>query len=109
MVVCERSHCGGFSLVELMAALMIFSLGVLATMEVFTACLRSTSKAVNYTRAVFLAQGLVEETLAETDLIPGSESGEFGDSLPHGTWTRDIVETETEVRPELAQFICSAG
>lgn len=91
----SRCHSGGFSLVEMVAALIIFSTGVLATMEVFTVCLRSTGTCKNYTRAVLLAQGLVEETLAEGIVAPGEERGEFGESFPNATWTREIMDTET--------------
>ncbi len=84
----------GFSLVEMLAALTIFSLGVLGTMEVFTACLRSTSASLGYTRAAHLAQGLLEETIAEGDFTFVSDSGTFGLGYPRHSWTREIAETE---------------
>ena len=91
----QRCHGAAFSLVEMVVALFIFSVAVVAMMEVFTLCLRSTATSVNYSRAVFLAQGLTEESLAEGDPTVGEDDGEFDADLPDGTWTREITETDT--------------
>ena len=95
---CQRA---GFSLVEMVVAVFIFSVGVVAMIEVFTLCLRSTATSVNYSRAVFLAQGLIEEALAEEELTAGEDSGESDEDLPEGTWTREITETDTDGLYEL--------
>lgn len=95
---CQRA---GFSLVEMVVAVFIFSVAVVAIIEVFTLCLRSTATCVNYSRAVFLAQGLIEEALAEEDLTAGEDSGESDVDLQDGTWTREITETDTEGLYEL--------
>ena len=92
----QRRHWAGFSLVEMVAALTIFSMGVLATMEIFVLCLRSTGTSANYSRAVFRAQAVMEETLIEGQLIPGEDYGELDEELPDGEWTRQIIETDAE-------------
>ena len=79
---------------EMIAALTIFGLGVLGTMEVFTTCLRSTSSSLGYTHAVFLAQQVLEETIAEGTLYAESDSGDFGDDYPQHSWTSEIEETD---------------
>jgi len=86
----------GFSLVEMVAAVAIFSISVVATLEVFTLCVRSTTASVNHSRAALLSQGLLEETLAQDEVIPGSEQGDFAEAFPNATWTLDVTETETE-------------
>lgn len=83
-----------FSLVEMVVALVIFSLGVLATLEIFSLSVVSAGTSANYNRAVFLAQGLMEETLAEEDWTAETDGGEFGEQLPDGSWTRRILETD---------------
>ncbi len=90
-----RGRSAGFSLVEMVAALFIFSVSVLATLEVFAVCLRSTDMCLSRTRAAFLAQGLIEETVAEGILTSGEDSGEFGEGFSRATWTREITETDT--------------
>lgn len=97
----KRRHRTGFSLVEMVVALMIFGVGVLATMEVFALCLRSSATSVNHSRAVFLAQGLMDETLAEGELIAGEDNGELEEILPEGSWTREISETDTSALYEV--------
>ncbi len=85
----------GYSLVEMLAALAIFGAGVLAAMELFAVCLQSTSDSLDYTRAVFLAQSLVEETIAEGASFTTSDSGNFGGNFPRHSWELEIEETDS--------------
>lgn len=78
----------------MIAALTIFSVGVLATIEVFTTCMQSTSASLGYTRAVHLAQKVVEETIAEGELSAGSASGDFGTAFQRHSWKREVEETD---------------
>jgi len=91
----------GFTLVELIAALVIFSVAVVGTLEVFGVCLRSTVANVGHTRAVNLAQGLLEETIAEGYFIADTDDGDCAPEDPEYSWQREIVETET---PKLYQI-----
>ncbi len=90
MRVCRR----GYSLVELVAALTILSLGVMGALTLFSTCLRSTADSLNYTQAVLLAQGTLEETVAEGQLMAGSETGDFGTAHPRHSWEVEIEDTD---------------
>jgi len=90
----RRMRRAGFSLVELIAALSIFSVGVLAVLEVTGSCLRSTSASSSYTHAVQLARQALEETVAEGALFVSTETGDFGAEYPRHTWLREIEETD---------------
>ena len=90
----RRRRSGGYSLVEMVAALTIFGIGVLGTMELFTTCLQSTSASLSHTQAVYLAQGLVEEVIAEGELYATSDSGDFGQEYPRHSWSYDIEDTD---------------
>ena len=92
----QRRNRAGFSLVEMVAAMTIFSVGVLATMEIFVLCVRSTGTLANYSRAVFRAQAVMEETLIAGQLITGEDYGELDEELPDGAWTRQILETDSD-------------
>ena len=81
----------GYSLVELVAAIAIFSLAVTSVLALFSACLQATSASLSYTHAVTLAEKILEETALEGDFTPGSDSGDFGEDFPRHSW-----ETETE-------------
>ena len=89
-----RRSAHGFSLVETIAALVIFSIGALALMEVFARCLHSTSTTAGYAHAVQLAQEMIEETITEGPLIEQTDSGNFAPSFPRHAWTLGIMETE---------------
>ncbi len=91
----HRHNMAGFSLVEMVAALVIFSLAVLGTVEVFSACLHLTSVSLNYTHAVMLAQKLMEETIAEEYFIAASDSGDFGEEYSGHSWQREVEESDT--------------
>lgn len=84
----------GFSLLELVLAMGIFSMSVLACMELYSVSLQSAGDSVEYTQAVYLAQGLMEETMAESFLIATTDSGDFGDHYPKHSWSMEIKDTE---------------
>jgi prepilin-type N-terminal cleavage/methylation domain-containing protein len=90
----ERRRLSAFSLVEMMAALTVFGVGVLGTMEVFTNCLHSSSASQGYTQAVYLAQQVLEETIAENRVTVGQEQGDFGERSPRHSWQQEITETD---------------
>jgi len=85
----------GFSLVEMVVALSIFSIAIVALLGVFTTCLRSTGLSVNQTRATLLAQGLMEGGLAQDITTAQEGTGEFGEEFPGATWQIEIAETDT--------------
>lgn len=87
---------GGFSLTELVAAMTIFSIGVMACVELYSISLRSTSDSLDYTQAVFLAQQMVEETIAEGMLTASTDSGDFGDAFPRHTYELEIENTDQD-------------
>ena len=86
----------GFSLIELIASMTIFSIGVMACVELYSVSLRSTSDSLDYTQAVFLAEGLLEETMMEDYLFASTDSGDFGDGYPRHSWELEIEETSQD-------------
>ena len=65
-------HSEGFSLLEVMIALAILGIAVVAIFQLFSINLRSTRKAEDYTKAIFYARSLMDEAQSFTD--PSSES-----------------------------------
>jgi len=91
----------------MIAALAIFSIGVTGTLAVFAASLRATATSAGHTRAIFLAQGLVEEVLAadvgtgRAYSFPGI-AGEIWMALVAGGSPESVVDrlaTEYDVEP----------
>lgn len=95
-VYIRRRPDGGFSLTELVASLAIFSIGVLGCVELYTVSFRTTSDSLDYTRAVILAEGLLEETMMDDYLTASTDSGDFGEYYPRHSWELEIEETDQE-------------
>jgi hypothetical protein len=72
----------------------IFSMTVLACMELYSISLQSAGDSVEYTQAVYLAQGKMEETLTEDYLYATTENGDFGEKFPKHQWEMEIRETD---------------
>ncbi|MDE2085731.1 MAG: prepilin-type N-terminal cleavage/methylation domain-containing protein [Xanthomonadaceae bacterium] len=51
---------GGFTLIELVAAFVIFAIGFGVLLQILTTCLHTTAQAADYTRAALWAQSLMD-------------------------------------------------
>jgi Tfp pilus assembly protein PilV len=78
----------------MMAAIIIFSVGVLAVLDALTASLRSAETARAYTTAVYLGRQVIEETLAEGEFQAGDDTGGFGPAWPGYAWHQVMEETD---------------
>jgi prepilin-type N-terminal cleavage/methylation domain-containing protein len=58
----------GFSLLEVLVALAILSVGLVAVVQLFSQSLRSTKKSENYSLALVYASSLLEEAYAVPDI-----------------------------------------
>jgi general secretion pathway protein I len=78
---------GGFTLLEIVIALAILSLGLISAIEVFSNDLRMVLASKEYTQALTHAQELIEE-LNLNPPVEGTEAGEFPDGYK---WQRLIT------------------
>lgn len=90
----------GFTLIEVMVAVAILAICLVAIMQLFSGGLRSSKMSKDYTRAVIYAKEKMEETL----LKPASGSGDFSDNL-----TRNKFRWEAEVSPYTEAFLTGLG
>jgi general secretion pathway protein I len=67
----------GFSLLEVMVALAILGIAVVAIFQLFSMHLRSTQKAEDYTKAIFYARSMMDEAFIFVDPSNESASEEF--------------------------------
>jgi len=79
----------GYTLVEIMLAIVIFTIGIISLMSLLPVALRSTRRARIMTQAAFLCQAKTEEVLA----IPGviipedfDKTGRFTPDFPDFTY-----------------------
>lgn len=64
-----RTKFRGYTLIEIMMAIVIFTVGIISIMALFPASVRDTRRARVMTQAVFLCQGKTEEILS----MPGTK------------------------------------
>jgi general secretion pathway protein I len=92
----------GFTLLEVMVALSVLAVGIVAVLELLGGSLRLGTKATRHTQAVLYAQQEMDRLFAQTTLEDGEESGE----LPGGYyWHARVQEihpddTNTRLQPQ---------
>jgi general secretion pathway protein I len=74
------AHQRGFTLVELVAAFVIFALAFGVLLQILTTCLHSTTQSADYTRAALWAQSLMDPVGVGETLREGDSSGKFDDN-----------------------------
>jgi len=87
-----RKRCGGFTLLEVLAAFVVFALAYTTLLQVFSGGVRSTILSQEYTEAVLLAQSKIAELGVEEPLRTGGDGGDFDDKY---RWELEVTEWET--------------
>jgi general secretion pathway protein I len=76
----DRSRNGGFTLLELLLAFVVFALGFATVLEILSGSLRNTVRARHYSEAALTAQSLMDQVGLEMPLESGySDNGEAGE------------------------------
>ncbi len=82
----------GFSLVEILCAVLVMGVALVGLTEGITVSLRLGKEAEYHTSAVLLATGRMETVRAEGDFIAGETTGNFGQDFPLYGWQQTIRE-----------------
>ena len=80
----------GFTLIEVVVAMAILSIGLTVIIELFAGGLRLARTSMEYTKAVNYARMKMEEIGIKRTMEEGSEEGEFDDAFRWQTETRRI-------------------
>jgi general secretion pathway protein I len=86
-----RCPASGFTLLEVVVALAILGLGLVAVIQIFSGGLRLARATEEYSQAVHLAQAKLEEWRMAESLSEGEEEGEFN---PRYRWWVGIRKVE---------------
>jgi prepilin-type N-terminal cleavage/methylation domain-containing protein len=91
-----------FTLIEVLIALVVLSLGFLAVLQGSTFSLRSSRESTTLTTAVIAAESLLKEEISKGFPASGSDEGTFEDGVFEGfTWAKRIEELELPFIEEL--------
>lgn len=87
-------HNSGFTLLEVMVAILILAIAVTGLVHGITTALASSKESELQTVAALFAQGKIEELRATGILEDGSDDGDCGSILPLYHWRETIGSTE---------------
>ena len=82
---------GGFTLIELVAAFVIFAVGFGVLLQILTGSLRTTAQSADYSKAAMWAQSLLDTQGIGEPLQEGSSSGRFDDRY---SWQLNVARYE---------------
>jgi prepilin-type N-terminal cleavage/methylation domain-containing protein len=88
------NHNAGFSLVEVMIAIVILGIALVGLTQGITTALSSSKESEVQTVAALFAAGQIELLRAEKDLADGTTDGDCGATLPLYRWKQTISPTD---------------
>lgn len=96
MLTYRYARQSGFTLLELMVALVILALGIVGLMRAVSQGMAATAQIRDVTAATTLAQMKMEELASNVADLPAESSGNFGDEAPEFSWRAMAEETDIE-------------
>ena len=93
-VACRLWARSGFTLIEVLATLMLVAIVLPVVMNGLSLCLATAGHARSQTEASSLAQTKLTELLMSTDLPHAALSGDFGSDWPNYRWTAQVAGWE---------------
>ncbi|NBB92998.1 MAG: prepilin-type N-terminal cleavage/methylation domain-containing protein [Gammaproteobacteria bacterium] len=90
VAACRRSRQAGFTLIEVMAAFMVFSLLFGVVLQILSTSVGNTRMSGDYTQAALWAQSRLDTVGLESMIEPGVTRGDFDDRF---SWTMEVEET----------------
>ncbi|MDB6064755.1 MAG: Bacterial type secretion system protein [Pedosphaera sp.] len=90
-----RHRNAGFSLIEVMCAILILGIALVGLTQGITAALKSSKESELQTTAAMIAAGQIETLRADGTVKDGEEEGECGEGLSLYKWKQSITSTST--------------
>jgi general secretion pathway protein I len=105
----KRNHSSaGFSLIEVMIAILILGIALVGLTRGITSALGSSKDSEQQTTAALFAAGQIEELRAEGGITDGDTDGDCGDALPLYSWKQSIAPGEIDGLHEVTVTVQSA-
>jgi len=86
----------GFSLVEVVCAILVLGIGLVGLTQGITAALRSSKESELQTAAALLAAGQIETLRAEGFVMDGDTEGDGEDDLALYRWKQSVTSAEID-------------
>ncbi|MDR2013810.1 MAG: prepilin-type N-terminal cleavage/methylation domain-containing protein [Rhodanobacter sp.] len=101
-----RPPARGFSLIEMVAAFLVFALGIGVLMQTLAASMHSARQSSDYTMAALRAQSLLDTVGIGEPIQPGQSSGNFDEGY---TWQMNIQQVDPSAVESQLQSVVGAG
>lgn len=88
------NHHAGFTLIEIMVAIVILAIALTGLTQGLTTALSSSKESELQTTAALIAAGQIELLRAQTDWTDGSDQGDCGVALPLYRWRQTVSPTD---------------
>jgi type II secretory pathway pseudopilin PulG len=79
-----------------MVALAVLGIAIISIFQLFSAALRTTKKADDYTRAIFYARSMLDNAYSVHDVSEYSDSQDFEDGFSGSLDTQMVYSSEDE-------------
>jgi general secretion pathway protein I len=97
----------GFSLIEMVAAFLVFAIGMGVMMQILATSMHNTRQSSAYTMAALWAQSKLDVVGVGTPIEPGSSNGSFDDDY---SWQLDVQQVDPQsVEPPPQQYAMGAN
>src|SRR4051812_32569792 len=83
----------GFSLIEVMVAMLILGVGLVGLVHGINTALVSSKEAEVQSQVALLAAGQIEELRADGFVVEGEREGEYSGDLSIYSWKQSVVPT----------------
>jgi len=102
-----RNRQAGFSLIEMVAAFLVFAIGIGVLMQVLATSMHNTRSSSDYTMAALFAESKLDVIGVGEPIEPGSTNGRFDDNY---SWQLDIQLVDPQsVEPPPQQYATGGG
>lgn len=96
LVLASNSGCAGFSLLEVMCAILILGVGLVGLTQGITAALSSNKESELQTSAALIAAGRIEILRAEGYVVDGQTEGVCGEGFSLYRWRQSVTGTDID-------------
>ena len=100
-----RHQNAGFSLVEIMCAIIILGIALVGLTQGITTALSSSKESELQTTAALIAAGKIEMLRADGYVLDGTTEGEGGEGLSLYRWKRSITSTSVDGLHEVSVVV----
>lgn len=93
---CNYDGAGGFSLIEVLCAILVLGVAMVALTQGMTTALRSSKEAETQTAAALLAAAQIESIRADGFVVDGETDGDGDGELSSYHWVQSVSSTDID-------------